>query len=173
MKTYYVNWHGPYIYEDICYDVQCQEEKPEGLHKNGLYVFIGKRKYAHAKYLQYIGITEGSFRNRFLQHHKAGEINRELSIWLGKIIVPKKYHRDALETVEHMLAYFVQPEMNEMKTCNPPKIDCTVISRFYFPKSNTLRTRIPLLLQNIPDVMLWDQENGRFHYSDRLHDYTL
>ena len=173
MKTYYVNWHGPYTYESICDDVQCQAEKPEDLFKNGLYVFIGKKKYAHAKHLQYIGITEDSFKFRFSQHHKVGLINKGLSIWLGKIVVPKRLDRNALETVEHMIAYFVQPPLNEMKTHTPPQTSCTVISRFYFATSDTLRKRIPLLLQDIPDVMLWDRDNERFHYSGRLLDYTL
>ena len=170
MKTYYVNWHGPYTYKSICDDAHCLAEKPEDLSENGLYVFLGKKKYAHTKYLQYIGITEGSFKLRLLQHHKVDLINRELSIWLGKIVVPKRYNRDALEAVEHMIAYFAQPQMNEKKTCTPPKIDCTVISRFYFATSDTLRKKIPMLLQNIRDVIIWDQKNWRLHYSDRLRD---
>ena len=173
MKTYYVNWHGPYTYEDICDSVHCNAEKPKDLSQNGLYVFIGKRKYAHSRLLQYVGITEGSFQDRFYQHHKRKEINRELSIWLGKIIAPKRHDRGGLESVEHMLAYFTQPSLNEKKTCTPPTISCAVISRFYFAKSNTLRKRIPLLLQDIPDVMLWDHDHERFHYSGRLNDYTI
>jgi len=37
---------------------------------------------------------------------------------------------------------------------------------------DALRKKIPSLLQQIPDVMFWDRENGRFHYSGRLKDFT-
>lgn len=74
--TIKINWVGPYTPEDVA-------TLDDG---NGLYLFTGKRKGQRSEsHIQYFGITELAYRDRFKQHHKLPTINRDLGIWLGKV----------------------------------------------------------------------------------------
>ena len=106
-----IQWKGPYTHEMI-------EEMEEG---NGLYLLGGKLKYERRNWIQYCGITEGTYKNRFYNHHKISQIYRELNIWLGQIIFPKKFSRYYLEIAESIIVYFWQPELNEKKILTLPK----------------------------------------------------
>ncbi|MGL5237809.1 MAG: hypothetical protein ACRC8O_07270, partial [Plesiomonas shigelloides] len=82
--TVIIEWKGPYSYEEI----ETQSELCDGI-----YLATGKLKYEREATIQYCGITEGSFINRFKRHHKVGEINREQEFWIGKVIHPQNASR--------------------------------------------------------------------------------
>jgi hypothetical protein len=65
MRTFILNWYGPYTNDEVVAD------RESG---NGLYLFTGKVKYQRSSEILYCGITEDTFRNRLLKHHKKDEV---------------------------------------------------------------------------------------------------
>jgi len=148
--TIQIHWHGPYTAEHL--------EQLEG--GNGLYMFTGKRKHQRSDAeIQYFGITGNTYRGRFKNHHKLGEINRDLAIWLGEINYPQDHARDHLETAESIMVYFWQPELNERKKITPP-IPTTVISHWFTPDGRP-RINQKSIYKHLPDVICWDGTHWR------------
>ncbi len=82
--TIIVNWRGPFLYSEI-------EENPEWSY--GLYLATGRLKHGREATIQYCGITEGSFIDRFRNHHKVHKINREQEFWIGTVSYPNEVTR--------------------------------------------------------------------------------
>jgi len=148
--TVIVDWRGPYSFEDIA-------ETPEL--GNGLYLATGKLKYQREPTIQYCGITEGSFYERFKKHHKVNEINREQEFWLGKINYPDDASRYFLEMAESIIIYFWQPELNEKKKVKMPK-PITLISK-WFKKDLSPRLRQHPMCKGLHDVLSFDGIHSR------------
>lgn len=148
--TIKIHWYGPYGEDDL-------DELDGG---NGLYMFTGKRKHQKGEAeVQYFGITENSYKGRFRNHHKLGEINRELGIWLGEIDYPSGHIREHLETAEKILIYFWQPVLNERKKYSPP-LTTTLISH-WFTKEGKARINQKGIYKDLPDVLCWDGAHWR------------
>ena len=148
--TIIIHWKGPFLLEDV----QASE------FGNGLYLFTGKRKHERIEQIQYFGITEGLYRNRFNNyHHKIFEVTRDLSIWLGEIAYPSGFNRQHLETAEAILIYFWQPNLNDRKKVTPPKAT-TLISHWFKP-DGTPRIYQKQLYKDLADVLCWDGEFWR------------
>lgn len=145
-----VNWYGPYTYEEI--------ENNNNL-ENGLYLATGKLKYERNATIQYCGITKGSFRQRFRNHHKVHEINKEQKFWIGLIKYPDNPPRYCLEMAESMIIYFWQPKLNEKKKMSIPT-PITLINK-WFKKDHTPRRRQHTMCKNLADVLSWDGELWR------------
>ncbi|OCH43724.1 hypothetical protein [Aliivibrio fischeri] len=143
--TIIVEWYGPYTYDDI-YD------NPEW--NNGLYLATGKRKHEREASIQYCGITEGSFINRFKNHHKIPEITREQEFWLGEVAYPSEVSRHYLEMAESMIVYFWQPTLNDRKKLSIPR-PITLINKWY-KKDCSPRYRQHTLCKDLADVLSWD-----------------
>ncbi len=169
MKTYYVNWYGPYSLEDVYADIPARL----GVFGNGLYMFTGRLRYQRGEpALQYVGITKQPYLARFRNHRRIVEIPRECSIWLGQLDHIDKQEDDDLKLVESMLIYFCdQALINEQQTRNPPKESCSVFSR-YFNREGKRMLRQKRLFRPLPDVMCWEKENGVLYYSYRLQHYV-
>lgn len=144
-----VHWRGPFAQEDVV-------STELG---NGLYMFAGKRPYERSEQIQYCGITEGLFRNRFSQHHKIFEITRDLTIWLGQISVPEDFTRTHLETAEKIVVYFWQPNLNERKKVSLPR-PTTLISH-WFKYDGMVRFNQKEIYRDLPDVLCWDGQYWR------------
>jgi hypothetical protein len=146
--TIRIHWRGPFDTEEIT--------KHEM--RNGLYFFAGKRfRQRTESEIQYIGITERSFKSRFAEHHKLGklcEINRDLEIWVGEIGYPNGYSRSHLETAESIMIYFWQPTLNERKKAVAP-VPTTVISHWFF-KDGRPRKNQQRIYKELADVICWD-----------------
>ena len=148
--TIKIHWRGPYSYQEV-------EMLNDG---NGLYLFAGKKKYQREEsFIQYCGITEGLYRNRFKNHHKLFEINRELEIWLGDINYPTEHSRMHLETAESIIVYFWQPTLNDRKRFNPP-YPTTIISH-WFKKDGQPRFNQKRIYKYLSDVICWDGQYWR------------
>lgn len=147
--TIRLNWRGPYSLDEVC-------ELDSG---NGLYLLTGKRSYERNEQIQYCGITEGLYRNRFKQHHKIPKIIKDLGIWLGEVVYPQKHTRTHLETAEAIVIYFWQPNLNERKKVCPPRP--TVLMSHWFKKDNSPRFNQLSIYTDLPDVLCWDGELWR------------
>jgi hypothetical protein len=150
--TIKIRWYGPYTEEEIA--------RLDGV-GNGLYMFTGQVRYQREEpEIQYFGITEGSYQNRFRGHHKLQEINRELKIWLGEIVYPSEYERKHLEVAEAMMIYFWQPRLNEKKTLVSPRLSTTVISHWFTKEGRALINQRGIY-KHLPDVICWDGSHWR------------
>jgi hypothetical protein len=147
--TIRVHWHGPYSLD----------EAGESERGNGLYLFTGKRSYERNEQIQYCGITEGLYKNRFKQHHKLFEITRELGIWLGEIVYPQDPTRTHLEIAESIIVYFWQPNLNERKKVYPPKP--TALISHWFKPDGAPRFNQLSIYADLHDVLCWDGELWR------------
>lgn len=148
-QTIRVNWQGPYSLEEVC----------ESDMRNGLYLLTGKRRYERNDQIQYCGITEGLYRNRFRQHHKAFEITREQKIWLGSVAYPIEHTRTHLEIAEAIIVYFWQPNLNERKKFRPPRP--TALISHWFKQDGSPRFNQMSIYSDLHDVLCWDGELWR------------
>lgn len=144
-----ISWKGPFTLDEI----ECSD------FNNGLYLLAGKRLYEREKTIQYCGITEGFYKNRFKKHHKLIEITRELEIWIGSISFPTNSTRTHLEIAEKIIIYFWQPELNERKRFSLPR-PTTVISNWY-KKNGDPRFNQKNIYSNLSDVLSWDGDYWR------------
>ena len=147
-KTIIIRWEGPVTMDSL--------KRGTG---GGLYLLSGLCKYERKDSIQYCGITERDFPDRFAQHHKVSLIRRNLRCWTGTVIYPKRASRTTLETAESCLIYFAQPPLNDRKTVNPPKAT-TVISHWFKPNGEP-RYNQQGLLSHFPDVVSWDGSHWR------------
>jgi len=159
MKTYIINWQGPYEDEDL-----------NTIDDNsGLYLITGYQKHKKTELIQYCGITEQNFATRLNNnHHKKELITRDRKFWIGKIKSDKKITRDDLEIVEKLIIYFWQPILNEKKKYSLPS-PTVVINRWYYT-NGVIRKRIKHEAQKLHDVIFWDGTD--WHLSDRLRLFS-
>lgn len=144
--TINVHWYGPFSEDDI----------PQLDGGNGLYMLTGKRPYQRSdSEIQYFGITERSYRERFRNHPALGKINRDLNIWLGEIAYPADHVRDHLETAESILIYFWKPELNTQMKFTCPYLPTTIVSHWYTADGRP-RLRQQSIYKHLPDVISWD-----------------
>lgn len=156
MRTYLVQWSGPFEQEDI----------PDK--SFGLYLITGKEKGAHNPTIGYCGITTQNFRVRLgSQHHKARKITRERKYWIGEVFSNSKLNRSDLELVEGLIIYAQQLKLNERKKKRPTN-PCLVISR-WFNTNGAVRKRDHHIAQEIEDVIYWDGEF--WHIADKMRIY--
>ena len=152
LTTVIIRWTGPMSLDDIW----------ESEERNGLYLLAGKKKHERRDEIQYCGITEGFFCDRInSKHHKLGLIRPDtLSLWLGKVIYPRRFQRKHLEIAEHCVVSWWQPELNESKSAYYPRRPICFISQWYSREGHPRMNRPPVL-QDFPDVLWWDQERWR------------
>lgn len=159
-NTIIIKWQGPYNYSEI------EALKDKG---NGLYLASGKVKYQREdSFIQYCGITEGSFFNRLKKHHKIWEINREQEFWLGELLVPNAT-RHFLEMAEKLIIYFWQPNLNNRKKVLLPK--STTVINYWFKKDGSPRKNQMNIYRELPDVLSWDGEHWRTGNLSVYEDY--
>ena len=149
-KTVIINWLGPFTYADI-------EDNPEL--GNGLYLVAGRLPYERQDIIQYCGITEGSYIKRFKNHHKIFEVSRNLTFWIGEVIVPENITRYYLEVAESLIIYFWQPALNERKKILEP--EPTTIINYWCKKDGTPRFNQCSIYKELDDVLSWDGEYWR------------
>lgn len=127
-----VDWYGPYCKTSA---KKAAKEK----FADGLYMLIGKVKHQKtARDLKYIGIAkELHTRVDENKHHKINKVSQECNIWLGEvgtIGIPgrkQKFTDIQQDLAEWCHAYFLQLQLNEKKTANPPFRPCTVVNRWW------------------------------------------
>ncbi|NIC06554.1 hypothetical protein [Billgrantia bachuensis] len=146
--TIRLHWRGPYLLEEVC-------RSDIG---NGLYLLTGKRKYERNEQIQYCGITESLYKNRFKQHHKIFEITRDLGVWLGEVVYPQE-HSYSLEIAESIIVYFWQPNLNERKRIYPPRP--TALLSHWFKNDGAPRYNQLSIYADLHDVLCWDGELWR------------
>jgi hypothetical protein len=145
--TITIRWSGPYSRTDI-------ELTDLGY---GPYLFAGKCYRQRVDRIQYCGITAQLFRHRFRDHHRLPKITRDLHIWLGTILSPKKPDRAILERAEKLLIYELQPELNNRCKVSVPEAT-TVVSHWETRDGKA----IPNPLADVPDVLSWDGQTWRW-----------
>jgi hypothetical protein len=151
MRTFIINWYGPYTFDEVV------EDRDTG---NGLYLFTGRIKHQRRNAeILYCGITEDTFRNRLLKHHKKDQVYKEQFFWLGDVQYPVDFDRSDLETAEKIIIYFWDPVLNDKKKVSPPTK--TTLLNFWFKKDLTPRINQLEIYRNLPDVISWDEENWR------------
>ena len=169
MKTFHVNWYGAFTPEEADGLLNPNSRK-EGLSGNGLYAWTGKiERQRKDACLLYIGITTESYSGRFGKKHKHRDINRDKYVWLGKIQHQKSTKSD-LEAAEYLLVSYCRPKLNEQKL-NLPQFPCTVISKF-LKKDETEYQRVPLIIREIPEVIIWNSETGKIRTFSMSKTYT-
>jgi hypothetical protein len=145
MKTYVVNWQGPFNDDEI-----------ENLKtKFGLYLITGYEKRKRTKKIHYCGITSLGLSGRIARHHKKDMVTREREYWIGQIVAPDNLVRDDLEFVESLIVYFWDPTFNEKKTKNPPHNPTAVINRWYDKDNQLILSKIHEV-HALGDVIFWD-----------------
>lgn len=148
MQTIIIHWKGPFYGPDDIEDAF------------GLYLVAGKRKYGREDSIQYCGITERNFRDRFRDAgHKINQIHRELRIWVGHVAFPQEVGREQLEAAEKMIVYHQQPHLNTRKKESLPT-PTTVISH-WFKQDGAARYRQHGVYRGLHDVLSWDGEHWR------------
>lgn len=168
MRTFLVDWYGPFKDADIGTRELRKLLNWHELAENGLYMITGKCAYQRKVMVQYIGISKNTFAQRLSNHDQKNKVTREFGIWIGKINLQDEALRSELELVEHTLLYFSDDTpINDRKKETEPKHSCTVISRFWDKKAN-LRKKLDQHLKAIPDVLVWDKETKVLHYIERL-----
>jgi hypothetical protein len=152
--TVKIHWSGAYTLDDE------EQLKARG---NGLYLLTGKRSgrgYKDEIGIQYVGITERSFLDRFKdKYHKVDDI-KELEIWCGEIEYPTQFDRKHLEIAEKLIVYYWKPKLNERKIVERPKENITIVSH-WFKKNDEPRLRQHTVLKNLHDVISWDGTHWR------------
>ena len=111
-----------------------------------IYLAIGKTARKHRKLLQYVGIANVGNQRLTVGHHRLGEIERELELWIGFIashskagrrgVKDPKKHRVELELAESGLAYFLQLPLNIQKRKTVPRYSFVILNR-WFKKDKT------------------------------------
>jgi hypothetical protein len=150
LRTIVIGWRGPFTSEEV-------RSSDLG---NGLYLLDGRRRYERRDYIQYFGITEGSYHERLnRRHHKMGQITRNRTVWLGQIEYPGRFTRKHLELAEGCLIYFWGLGLNEKKLVTPSDPVC-LISRWLKPDGGARKNRLAIY-RELPDVIWWDGEYWR------------
>ncbi len=150
MKTIILKWYGAY---------ECEEVLEEGNWGNNIYLVTGEKPYERVSKIQYCGITERSFKDRFREHHKAHQVTREQKFWLSEIEYPKKYDRELLETAEKIIIYAWEHQLNERKKVTSP--ESTTIINYWFKKDCSPRFNQNAICRDFSDVSSWDGEYWR------------
>jgi hypothetical protein len=136
-----IAWAGPFTRQDFTITENAW----------GLYFFRGKCKGQRSSRIQYCGITEQYYRDRFRNHHRLYDVTRDLEIWLGRIVSPGRLSRSHLEQAEHMIIHALQLPLNEQcKATEPPPT--TIISQWY----NRSGQRQANPHDDFPSIMMWD-----------------
>lgn len=173
MKTIYLNWYGPFTYDDISNGRHCAERYTKCLEGNGLYAITGKEKYKHNASLQYIGITTQAYVKRFYNHHKLDKINRDVKIWLGNLSSLRTTTKRHLEDVEYILVYFNDASyLNERKITQAPNFDYAVISKFFKKDGISPYKNVPAIVRDIPEVLIWNHGVKELRYCRKLTTFT-
>ena len=169
MRTYLVDWYGPFSDEEVATrSLRKVLDWPE-LAENGLYIIIGKQKYQKKCRVQYVGISKNTFSQRFANHHVKSIVEREVSIWIGKIDAQDEALRSELELVEHVLLHFSgDTQLNNRKINSKPSRSCLVVSRFW-DKEGTSLDMPDQCFEAIPAVLVWDKDAETLHYAERLN----
>jgi hypothetical protein len=154
MKTIILNWSGPYSLAEV------REDRETG---NGLYLLTGKRRYERNSTIQYCGITEKTFSERFRNHHKIFEITKEQKIWLAEVEYPKNFDRGILEMAEKIIIWTWQLPSNDKKKVSPS--EPVTILHFWFNKNGKPRRNQVSILKGFSDVLSW---NGKLWRSGNL-----
>ncbi len=129
-----IDWYGPYTHVEAVETVKTED------FGDGLYMCLGKTKGQRGwPRLQYIGIAcrDLSTRVKNNGHHKIDDVTCDRKLWLGEVSslgVPGKKTKKtppALDFSEWALVYFLQPLLNEKKTCTPPSRPVSVLNRWW------------------------------------------
>ncbi|MCW9715091.1 hypothetical protein [Avibacterium sp. 21-594] len=153
-----IHWYGPFELSEVI-------ESDWGKGK-GLYIATGKTKGSRKdSSVQYCGITDRSYANRFKEHEILPEINRELQIWLGEVVVSPYPSRNSakLKEPERLITYYLDFDIDLLNTKNllaTPEVGTLV--NYWFKKDKTLRSRKPREIKALPDVISWDGEELHF-----------
>jgi hypothetical protein len=142
-RTFTIVWSGPFTLDDTAV-----------LRTSwGLYFFRGQCKQQHYSRLQYCGITEQYYSERFSNHYQLSLIRRDLEIWLGQIVSPQGMSRKQMIQAEHMIIHALQSPLNRQRRNTEPQ-PTTIISHWY----NRYGQRQPYPYADFPTVMAWDGE---------------
>lgn len=175
MRIFLVNWYGPFTDAEIATRSLRKVLNWPALAENGLYMLVGKRKYQKKLRIQYIGISQTTFAQRFANHEKKDLITRDAQVWLGKIGTYDDALRSELELVEHaLLAFSDETPLNERKKRSYPAHSCAVISRFFSTEGRIVTAERQACFEAVPDVLLWDKSTPQIlHYATSLETYEF
>ena len=168
MKTYLIEWHGPFSPEEVDDAIR----NSLAFYGNGLYLITGKGSNAEKdSKLKYVGKTSIDYQQRFKNHHALKKI-RYPQLWLGNIVSPENITNDDLELAEHILIYFSDYGLvNQMKIKSPPKSSGIVLST-WFKTDGSPRMRRTSPLRNHADVLIWDNDTQTLHFTQKLNVFN-
>ncbi len=136
-----VDWYGPYTREAIYDSI--------GDFTQGLYIATGNQKGKHGSHkLQYVGIST-NFKKRLFNHETLNKVTRSFSMWLGEVATyapsgrKKKWTSESLDYAEWAHSYYLNFELNDKKTVNPPDRPVTVLNRWWRDDYKTRRVHRP------------------------------
>lgn len=163
-ELYVLDWMGPYdSLDDICnYDdtMMCR-----------FYLLMG-RLGRETNGIKYVGITKRYPEERLSDKDdlKKQETIKEKQYWVGRFSVSsfnnldKPRNRERAELIEHLIIKYLYESnvriINTNKTQSYPEKSVGIISRWLKKGSNDLRSNKPIVLQILPDVLLYS--NGKF-----------
>jgi len=174
MKTFYINWYGPFTHQNIVdaflQVAPIERDVKEGLRGYGLYAWTGIQKNVNGPAcLQYIGVTEDAYKWRFqAKGHPQKKLTNTKQVWLGKV-QSEWATRGDLEDAEHVLIAKCLPELNTEKR-TLPNFACAVISKFFEKDMSRPCRPVPSIIRTIPDVVIWDLKKVR--YQEKLKSYA-
>jgi hypothetical protein len=158
-EVYTVHWYGPHTEAEKIEDGKI------------LYLATGGLKRKPKEKLQYCGITNSRFCNRYQHHHTLDEITLKRQFWIGWLNYPNRIRprRAQLEAVESLIVYYWGDLLNKRKTYSAPRHSITVISRWF--RKDWKPSKKPMLFRQLPDVISWDAEQKRLATADFQRRY--
>lgn len=170
-NTYILEWYGPFnCLQDVC----DWEDKNIGRWKTFLYLFQGKKKYAHEKLAIYCGQAFRQSVGKRLKnknHHICEVVERrdELEIWVAKFAnkKPQKYDVNLVEKVltsvlDQVIKSDTDEILNETNKLRP-KDTAYIINEWYYIDGRA-RCNYPSksICSRIPDVLAcYSNEDGK------------
>ena len=175
-RLYALEWYGPYeSIEDIWNDDDTQS--------CSIYLITGKEPYERgSQHIKYVGITERDPAKRLSDkdHLKKQEKIKYKKYWVGRF--SKSSNRNQRAHVELIETLFIRylsladvKIINDKKLKSIPRTPVTVLSRWFLKNSCQHRLNKPILLRDLPDVIMFDGDeywtSGKLAFSDKESNY--
>jgi len=153
-----VDWYGPYSLGDTITPARDDFGA-------GLYMAIGRKTSSKEDILQYVGISK-NLASRLTTSQNLLHLNQGATVWLGEVSTVGRIGAATIKGMEQvalaewLLAFYLQPKLNERKTTNPPSCVATLINRWWKTDYETPRRNRPH--KDWPDIIDHGQEQIGF-----------
>lgn len=157
-----IEWYGPYSRSELS-DAACR-----GRFRTGMYLARGFNNVSNRHDLQYVGISKKNYMYRVKENHDKLDRIIDPQMYGGIItynnapeqsrLVDSILFQKSLDYVETVLAYVLQPPMNDAKVFHLPQEPAIIINRWF--SGLDLATRQIRGDEAVPDYLEYDPAQG-------------